>query len=132
MKPTPTVHALVIADSVFPQMDGKWCIIGTFQEIYAAQFPCTHYQIGVYLVLSEAEGKYDLELQLIDADETTVASIKGTFTAANRLMRAEIGLNIRGIVFPRPGEFGFRILIDGHEIHYPIRLWIRQLEKPKT
>ena len=115
----PSVQAFLVCDSVIvDSQTGKKSLIGTFTHLWAARFPCQHHQMGVYFCLTDAEGEYEFELELVYLDEDTVVG-KATlspFTIKNRLEIHDFGVNIPSMVFPGPGRYEFRLKANGYFI----------------
>ena len=69
----PIIHAFLVCDTIIiDSLTGKKSLIGAFTHLWAKTFPCHHPQIGVYFSLTDAEGRYAFEIQLIylDKDQT--------------------------------------------------------------
>jgi len=115
----PSVQAFLVCDTVIvDSQTGKKSLIGTFTHLWAPRFPCQHHQMGVYFCLTDAEGEYEFELQLIYLDQDTLVG-KATlspFTIKNRLEIHDFGVNIPSLVFPGPGRYEFRLYASGHFI----------------
>jgi len=115
----PSVQAFLVCDTVIvDSQTGKKSLIGTFTHLWAPRFPCQHHQMGVYFCLTDAEGDYEFELQLVFLDEDKIVG-KATlspFTIKNRLEIHDFGVNIPSMVFPGPGRYEFRLKANGYFI----------------
>ena len=67
--PHPTFNAMLICDnSIREEGTGKVSLIGIFAHIRALKLPATHQSLCVYANLGDAQGKYHLRLELMQAD----------------------------------------------------------------
>jgi len=115
----PSVQAFLVCDSVIvDSQTGKKSLIGTFTHLWAPRFPCQHHQMGVYFCLTDAEGDYEFELQLVylDQDKIVGKATLSPFTIQNRLEIHDFGVNIPSMVFPGPGRYEFRLNANGYFI----------------
>lgn len=115
----PIIHAFLICDTIIiDSLTGKKSLIGTFTHLWAKSFPCHHPQVGVYFSLTDAEGTYGFEIQLVYLDKNQTVG-KGSLPAINiqnRLATHDFGVNIPYLVFPAPGRYEFRLYAEGHFI----------------
>jgi hypothetical protein len=115
----PIIHAFLICDTIIiDSLTGKKSIIGAFTHLWAKAFPCHHPQIGVYFSLTDAEGLYNFEIQLLYLDKNLLVG-KGPLPAIqihDRLATHDFGLNIPYLLFPGPGRYEFRLYAEGHFI----------------
>lgn len=112
----PKANAMLICDYVITERGtNKKSLIGVFENIGASQFPCTHYQLSVYIKLTEAQGKYQFRLELTDLqNDTTIgkSEMPNAIQIVNPLVTHELVFNLRGLRFPHPGEYEFRIFAN--------------------
>ncbi len=115
----PSVQAFLVCDNVIvDSQTGKKSLIGTFTHLWAPRFPCQHHQMGVYFCLTDAEGDYQFELQLVYLDQDAIVG-KATLSPVhikNRLEIHDFGINIPSLVFPGPGRYEFRLYANGYFI----------------
>ena len=74
--------------------------------------------MGVYFCLTDAQGSYEFEIQLIYLDKNQIVG-KGMLSPIeikDRLQSHDFGLNITSIVFPGPGRYEFRLYAGGQFI----------------
>ncbi|RMH09445.1 MAG: hypothetical protein D6704_01225 [Nitrospirae bacterium] len=115
----PSIHAFLVCDTVIvDSLTGKKSLIGTFTHLWAPRFPCQHHQMGVYFCLTDAEGVYRFELQLVylDRDQVIGKVTLSPIEISSRLETKDIGINIPSLVFPGPGRYEFRLYADGQFI----------------
>ena len=115
----PSIQAFLVCDSVIiDSLTGKKSIIGAFTHLWAKTFPCQHPQMGVYFCLTDAEGSYEFEIQLIylDKDQMVGKGALSPIDIQDRLEIHDFGLNIHSIVFPGPGRYEFRLFASSQFI----------------
>ncbi|HCM42032.1 MAG TPA: hypothetical protein PLY88_04700 [Candidatus Omnitrophota bacterium] len=116
--PVPKANAMLICDYVITERGtNKKSLIGVFENIGAVQFPCTHYQLSVYIKLTDAQGKYRFRLELTDLqNDATIgkSEMPEPIQIANPLITHELVFNLRGLRFPHAGEYEFRIFANDH------------------
>ena len=109
----PKANAMLICDYVITERGtNKKSLIGVFENIGAVQFPCTHFQLSVYIKLTDAQGHYRFRLELIDLKNDTViakSEMPEAIQIPNPLITHELVFNLRGLQFPHAGEYEFRI-----------------------
>ena len=108
---TPSLSALLVCDSIIEEKaTNKKSLIGTFTDIWARDFPCTHPNIGIYFCLTNAEGDYELTVRLFDSDrEKSLGETTAYVNISDILSINDFGLNLRGMVFEQPGRYEFRL-----------------------
>jgi len=130
----PIIHAFLVCDTIIiDSLTGKKSIIGAFTHLWAKTFPCQHPQVGVYFSLTDAEGKYSFDIQLIYLDKDQMVG-KGSLPPIeiqNRLATHDFGVNIPYLVFPGPGKYEFRLYADGNFITQKDFQVIQQEPSPK-
>ena len=112
MPARPTVKAILICDQIIHEHGtNKKSLIGIFQDIHLGKFPFRYPRIAVYVNLTDAHGKYVLELKLLAAGEgkeigrgrTPVVEIDSP------LRTCEFALQIQNLVFKRHGVHEFQV-----------------------
>ena len=129
-----------LADGAQTSSDGKLYVLGGgIDRIFAKQFPAVHPMMALVLKIrlhpSECEREHNLELELWDPDGNPIG---GKLTAAFSAGRQEKGrdsfvqlvLNILQQQFPRPGDYGFQIVIDGQH-KKTASLYLEQIDGQK-
>jgi hypothetical protein len=115
----PYPLAIVICDAL--HMDpatGKKTILGTFTAFQSTVFPFKSGQMVVYLALTDGRGKIPFELRLVrvdneDGDQPAIFTATGELECIDPLAVMEIGLGMKGIEFPSPGEYRFQFYACG-------------------
>jgi hypothetical protein len=116
MTPVPKTNAMLICDYVITEEEThKKSLIGIFENIRAAQFPCIHHFLTVYIKLTDAKGDYRFRLELTDLKNNTVmgkSEIPEVIHFESPLATHELVFNLRNLRFDHPGEYEFRIFAD--------------------
>ncbi len=91
----------------------KKSLIGIFNQIGAARFPCRHPQMAVYVSLTEGRQSYDVRLRVGAEDNgQTIAELNGKIEFANIHAVAELNFNLVNLSFPQPGLYSIEFYCD--------------------
>jgi len=111
----------VCCDAANVSREGKLNLLGIFNSIHAAEFPCTHPHLALVLRVEARlgeEGVYPLEIQLVDEDGQQLFDINGQLSLQGaepgRPMTAQTIMDINNLQLPRPGTYAFEIFLAGH------------------
>lgn len=114
--PVPKANAMLICDYVITERGtNKKSLIGVFENIGAATFPCTHFAMSVYIKLTDAQGNYRFRLELIDLQSDTLigkSEMPEEVHVPSPLSAHELVFNLRGVRFMHAGEYEFRIFAN--------------------
>jgi hypothetical protein len=131
------VEYAFLADGAQTSSDGKLYVLGGgIDRIFAGQFPATHPIMALVLKIklhpSECEREHNLELELWDPDGNPIGGkISATFSAnrqgGGRDSFVQLVLNILQQQFPRTGDYGFQIVVDGQH-KKTVSLYLEQIE----
>lgn len=116
MAPQPNVKAILICDQIIHEYGtNKKSLIGIFEDIHITAFPHTYPRIAVYVNLTDAHGKYVLELRLVNsADNSVIGSGKTPEVQIdNPLRTCEFALQIQNLIFRNPGVYEFQVFANG-------------------
>lgn len=115
MAPTPAVKAILICDQVIHELGtNKKSLIGIFEEIHLVKFPAHYPRIAVYVNLTDAHGKYVLEMRLLsEKGEEVGRGETPEVKIDNPLATCEFALQVQNLVFPTAGQFEFQISANG-------------------
>jgi hypothetical protein len=115
------VTLAVSCDAANVSREGKLNLLGIFNSIHAAEFPCTHPHLALVLRVEARigeEGVYALEIQLVDEDGQQMFDINGQLSLQGaepgRPMTAQTIMDINNLQLPRPGTYAFEVFLDGH------------------
>jgi hypothetical protein len=132
------VRIAVLADYASLSEGSKLNILGIFTTIYSENVPTVHPQMKLvtsWEFNSSEAGTKNIKIELVDEDGKDILSINGEM----RFERSPDGrsttvnqiLNLNNMVFPKFGEYEFRILIDG-DTKSTVPLTVAQRSSPKT
>lgn len=115
MPPTPVVKAFLLADSVLQdRATGKWTVVGIFDRLLAAAFPCVHPNLAIYVKLADAQGRYRVRLEFRDSEDRLVTSLEGIeLEVPDRLKTFDFGLPTSGLRLEKPGRYQFQLCLNG-------------------
>ena len=115
MPPTPSVKAILICDQIIHEhVTNKKSLIGIFEDIHLLQFPANYPRIGVYVNLTDAHGKYVLEVRLISPDGKEIGPVKTPEVEIDSPLRTcEFALQAQNIPFREPGQYEVQIFANG-------------------
>lgn len=112
----PSVQAFLVCDQVIEDsLTKKKSLIGIFTHLQAIAFPFQHQQLGLYFCLTDAEGTYhfDIDLVHLNTEQAVCRAALPNIIIADRLQISDFGLNIPSLVFPAPGRYEFRLRAEG-------------------
>ena len=130
-----TIQLAVLCDAA-TDYNGKLNILGTFDTIFAQQFPAAHPQCSVALRVSYTkmeEGNHTLKINFVDEDGQSImpsvdipvdVALPGDSTFISR----NFVLNIQQLKFETAGLYAIEIAADGrHEASIPLA--VKQMPK---
>ncbi len=116
---SPSVQAFLVCDSVIEDsLTRKKSLIGIFTHLQAASFPFQHHQVGLYFCMTDAEGTYHFEIDLmyVNTDQLVCRASLPDIVIGDRLQIADFGINIPALLFPSPGRYEFRLRVNNRVI----------------
>lgn len=88
---------------------GKWNLIGIFNQVNASRFP-TQRPLSVYLKLSDAEGRYKLEIRYIQVSSgKQLAVASADVNISDRLATQDLGVAFPKVPIPDGGKYEFQV-----------------------
>ncbi len=114
-----SIQAFLVCDSVIEDsLTKKKSLIGIFTHLQAVTFPFQHHQVGLYFCLTDAEGTYHLEIDLVyvNTDQLVCRASLPDIAIQDRLQIADFGINLPALLFPAPGRYEFRLRMNGRVI----------------
>ena len=115
----PSIQAFLVSDQVIEDsVTRKKSLIGLFTHLQAVSFPFQHQQMGLYFCLTDAEGAYqfDIELIYLTTEQLVCRATLPQIVIGDRLQISDFGINIPSLIFPAPGRYEFRLKMEGHLI----------------
>jgi hypothetical protein len=117
--PKPSIQAFLVCDQVIEDsVTKKKSLIGLFTHLQAVSFPFQHQQMGLYFCLTDAEGTYQFDIDLIylNSEQLVCRATLPNIVIDDRLQISDFGINIPSLIFPAPGRYEFRLRMEGHLI----------------
>jgi len=117
--PKPSVQAFLVCDQVIEDsLTKKKSLIGIFTHLQAVAFPFQHQQMGLYFCLTDAEGTYHFEIDLVylNDEQLVCRATLPNIVIGDRLQISDFGINIPSLIFPAPGRYEFRLRMEGRLI----------------
>lgn len=117
--PKPSVQAFLVCDQVIEDsLTKKKSLIGIFTHLQAMTFPFQHQHMGLYFCLTDAEGTYhfDIDLVHLNNEQLVCRATLPDITITDRLQISDFGINIPSLIFPVPGRYELRLNMEGRLI----------------
>ena len=115
----PSVQAFLVCDCVIEDsLTKKKSLIGLFTHLQSVAFPFQHHQLGLYFCITDAEGTYHVEIDLmfVNTDQLVCRASLPDIAIGDRLQISDFGINIPALLFPAPGRYEFRLRMNGRMI----------------
>jgi len=94
-------------------------LVGIFDRIQGGQFPLNWARpTAVYARVTDAEGDYDVRLELVRLeDEKSVGRVDTRVAIGDRMASHDMIFNLdAALMFERPGRYEFRLFADSKHI----------------
>jgi hypothetical protein len=133
------VLVLLAADYANLERSGKLNVMGIFNDINTATFPMRHPLMHLILKLGVELGEFNqartVTVKLLDEDGSELLSIPQQVgipkTSGGRRPELNFIMELRDIVFQKPGRYDFVVLVDNdHKKELPI--YVNQIKPPET
>ena len=109
----PTIKAFLTADALIQDRAGKWSVIGIFDQVFAAGFPCVHPVVAIYVKMTDARGHYKVRIEFRDSTDRILAKFEGVeFTAGDATRGVEFGLTAPYLRLEKPGRYEFQLYLN--------------------
>lgn len=112
----------VLADYANATNDGKLNVMGIFDTIYAEAFPAVHLELRIVVKFRFSAGERGstktTRIILLDPDGNEISSGGGAINIPKDAPLTPEVNNIgvfRGVVFPKPGDYSFSVLVNDDE-----------------
>ncbi len=120
----PDLLYSVLCDEVRREDNGKWILLGLFEQITVAQFPVSHPACCIVNKWCNGQGNWNQQTRFVDMDDRIIlqgealpfelSDLDTSFTAVQMFG----GLPLEG-----PGRIWIEILLDGElQQRYPLRV----------
>ena len=125
-------NALLMADRVIIEDNGKRGIIGSFNTFNFSDFPAIAPPFFVYANLEDFSGVQEFSVTIArEGAELVVYSAGGEIHFQDENREAEILVPVFGVTFPREGAYNL-ILRIGHSQYGSRRIIVNRLAMPQT
>lgn len=110
----PDLLYSVLCDDVRREDNGKWILIGLFEQIRAQRFPWQHPMLCVMNKWCNGEGNFWQQTRFVDADDHILLATEPIqFELDNMEMSYVTVQMFGGLVIPEPGRIWVEIMLDG-------------------
>jgi hypothetical protein len=116
-----------VCDDARPTPDGKVDLHGVYHDLSAPGFPAQQERLVVVLVIEWARddhGRYLFKADLEDDDGNVSVTVEGE-TEVHRAKpgqppaRSQLIMPLEGVIFPRAGQYTFRVTVKGRVLDGP-------------
>src|SRR5262245_16365432 len=109
--PRPSFNAMLICDQTIREEGSlKVSLIGIFGAIHSAHFPTVHPSLCVYVNLGDAQGQYQLRLELLKSETMQkIGSGEANIEVRDLMLPAEFVFELHSLVFADPGRYQFEL-----------------------
>lgn len=116
--PHPAINAMLICDlAIREEGTGKVSLIGIFEQIRSETFPFGLVGLSVYVKVTDAQGDYQVALELVRIqDMTVIGRGEASVSVKDRLLATEWIFNLAGLIFEKPGAYEFRLKANGRHV----------------
>jgi len=113
-----TCVSILVCDDVYrDEQTKKLVIVGTFNQITTASFPCMHPKMSVLFTLTNGNGTYDVALAIEHEESATmIAELKGPLQVTDPLAINDVIVQFVGAVFPKAGKYWVVLKANGEII----------------
>jgi hypothetical protein len=120
----PEIDFAFLADAAETQPGQKFHVLGGgITRIGGRTFPLRHPHlalvVGLVITSTETEREHELRIVLLDPDGTEVTGATGSLMAHGtddaRDAILTFSIDLWNLTFPSPGDYSFRILVNGSE-----------------
>lgn len=137
----------ILADGVTARVDNKVDIYGAgWDTVHTARVPARHPQLSLAVRILAAQHEvahpHRLEVVLSGVDGAEIARATGEIEPVDEEQRRQIPagrqagiglvLNFQNVVFPVFGAYQLALLMDGHEMRPPLRLFVVEAPQPES
>jgi len=106
----PKLQAHLICEDVATNFDGKLCLLGVLDRIYADGFPSIGPAIFHISIWDGPAGDYDARIEISKGGETIAEATGRVVLDGNRPYTLVSPLD--GLIFPEPGNYQVRTILE--------------------
>ena len=116
-----------ICEDARPTPDGKVDVHGVYHDLSAPSFPALQDRLVLVLVLEwgrDDHGRYLFKADLEDEEGNISVTVEGETEVSRPApdhppARSQLIMPLDDVVFPRPGQYAFRVKVKGHTLEGP-------------
>ena len=125
----PDLQFTLLCDDVRIENNGKFMLIGLFDNIAARNIPVVHKQLVVVNRWGKGEGEFTEQVRIIQAETNQVLmqSNKVTFTLSGMDLLHNVISNFTNVKFPSIGKYWVEVLLND-ELVRSFNFYIRKIE----
>lgn len=115
--PEPVFVALLMADRVITEDNGKKGIIGTFTQFNARQFPAIFPPWFLYAAVTNLKGEHSFSIAVAsDTTQQVAFSVNGQFSVDDPRKVVELVVPVLQAPFPAAATYTVLFHVDGEQI----------------
>ena len=117
--PTPVPMAFLLCNQVIVEEGNRRkTIVGVYNNMFLPSFPGNAGPVCLYARFMECEGEYNIRIEQVQvATQNVISTLEATLTSLDRNIAADFISPQLSIVLPSPGEYEFRLWMNGRYIH---------------
>ncbi len=114
----PVLVALLFADRVLEEKNGKKSVIGIFDRFAATQFPKQFPPWFIFASVTNVVGRHSFALNLVkdDGSDHPVVSFNGQIDVKARSGPVELIFQVAGATFPSEGDYSLAFDLAGSRV----------------
>lgn len=113
----PVFHALLLADKVIIENNGKKGLIGVFNIFRFPSFPANSPSWFIFLSVSNLHGKHSFSINLtLDEAQIVVLPIGGELESKDLNAEIELIIPVKTVSFPKAGTYTLTVNVDGKSL----------------
>ncbi len=118
----PTLLFSVLCDDVRREDNGKFMLIGLFENIGAVRFPVRHPALYVMNCWCSGIGEFTQRTRIISPDGAKLIEDEQTkFELSDLRAKHRVVARFNNILFQAPGVYSVEVLLDGElNVRYPL------------
>ncbi len=110
----PDLLYTVLCDEVRREQNGKWILLGLFEQIAVSQFPAQHANCCVVNKWCNGEGEWMQQTRFVDGDDNVIiAGEPITFELTDLLAHFTAVQVFAGLPLHKPGPLFVEVLVNG-------------------
>lgn len=129
----PDLQFTLLCDDLRVENNGKFILIGLFDNIAAVETPVLHKKFVVVNRWGKGEGSFSEQTRILCAEsgEIVAQSTPVSFKLTSMDHLHNVVSQFRNVRFPRIGKYWVEVLLDG-ELARSFNFYVRQAPKPKV